>query len=531
MAIDRLRTRSWRPIVVWFNTDVPPEAIAPFEAREHAVARYNAQQLASTPDLASVGAVVFTQSDAGVENLKLLIKQYAPLLLNHGCTVIVRMAHSPKADASFRNMMHSNCLPFGNLIVGTAHATSQINQSTEGDTPLPHVRFYGLEATWESIANFIAIHPADVAPDTNVNIEPRDTFSEEKTLLLQRAFANYVEVHLKQLDTGRSGAKAYRANGRKRGFNIGWTQPHFVKIGLRSAITKEYFNYDERVDPYIPFHLTPNIQKEQCCLGAKYGLLLGDYVDGSESLEVSAKDNRAAHAIACLFERTLRGWYSMAYLDTRMFVDMDDYELKNENKFPAGRIDEAKKIGANLDIKVLGDLLKQFTSKRWLRAPVHNDLHAKNVLVRASDAIVIDFQQHNNGLILRDMACLEVSLLVDGFQNSPYEDRKDPAKFDGDKWRNNVEKLYFCDPTANHPDLHMDPKSHAHWFHLAVRQIRIQARPYELEPGQYAAALALELLIKSSRDNCGPFENYRRATAYYLAERLCTAFRSPTLDR
>lgn len=522
MTIDRLLARSTRNLVVWLGTPVPDEAKEAFEARDLSVDQCAVAQLESGPYLAGVGAVVFTQTGAEAaeaDALKGLIEAHAPRLLNYGCTVIAQIITTPKTDASLKAGMRRAQLPFGNLIVGNAPSTSQANQSTEGDPPLPHIRFYSNAVQWDAIANFIVNYPADAAPDEDVKIEPKAKFTDEQMLLLRRAFAGFAEVHLTKLDSGRSGAKALRANARKNGYNGGWTQPHFVKIGTRSAITKEYFNYDERVDPYIPFHLSPNIKKDQCCLGAKLGLLLGDYVDGSESLEACANENRAGHAIACLFDCTLRGWYRKAEPDDRVLSAMkEDFELKRD--FPKGRFETAKEIGAKHTIDTLEEHLKQCTSKPWLRGPTHGDLHATNVRVRATDAIVIDFQAHDNGLVLRDIARLEVSLLVDGFRRSAYEDPADQNPFDGQGWLKDVDQLYTCNPTANYPLHYEDPSSRAHWFHQCVRQVRLHARPFELGFDQYAAALGMELLLKSARDDAPPFENYRRAAAYVLAEKM-----------
>lgn len=519
MGIDRLLNRSARKMVVWAGTAIPVDAKAAFEARDLIVGQRTYEQLTSGSYLAGVGAVIFTQTDASADALKMLLETHVPRLLNYGCTVIARIVSDPIVEASFRSAMYRAHLPFGNLVVGTAPGTSDINQSTGGDAPLPHVRFYGAAVPWHTIANFIVSYPTDDGPDENVVIVSSSEFSEEQLLLLRRTFANYAEVHLTKLDSGRSGAKIFRANARKNGINGGWAQPHFVKIGLRPAITTEYFNYDECVDPYIPFHLSPNIQKERCCLGSKFGLLLGDYVDGSESLEACAKDNRAGQAIACLFDRTLRGWYKRATLDERTLSSMkEDFKLKWD--FPKGRFETAQEIGAKHDLNTLETHLQQYTSKRWLRGPTHGDLHATNVRVRATDAIVIDFQAYSDGLVLRDIARLEVSLLVDGFRRSTYENPTDKNQFDGKGWLKDVEQLYLCDPTVNYPIHYEDPSSPAHWFHLCVRQIRLHARPFELEPRQYAAALAMELLLKSARDNAPPFENYRRAAAYFLVERM-----------
>jgi hypothetical protein len=69
--------------------------------------------------------------------------------------------------------------------------------------------------------------------------------------------------------------------------------------------------------------------------------------------------------------------------------------------------------------------------------------------------------------------------------------------------------------------VHPEPKNSSAWFQACVRQIRLYAQQMQCRPGQYAAALALALLIKASKDKNAPEPKAtRRAAAYMLAARI-----------
>jgi len=516
MTIDRILVRG-RSKVAWLDTAVPEEAKAVFEKREHAVEQCTAAQLAEPAYLAGIGAVVLTGNPTDSVPLRRQLTDHARTLLAYDCRVIVITALDDATRKSLIATVGRLQLPNARLVSTDDKETFKGFQDPEGDPPLPHVRFYAPSTPWETIANFVAYHPAGKTPDPTVVIVPEDSFEEFDRLLLRRAFAGCAEVHLAPMEGGRSGANVYRAQARIDGFSGGWTQPYFVKTGKRKAIVKEFVNYEEKVDPYVPFHLGPNLLRDRCCLDAMRGVIVGDYVEESESLKQCASGGRAAQAIACLFDRTLRGWYRNSEPDNRLLMDI----VYLPKDYPEAVIKTAREIGAKFDSKAFTEHFARCTDKPWLSGPVHGDLHATNVRVRATEAIVIDFGAHRDDLVLRDIARLEVSLLVDGFEGAPYENMMDRAKYKGKDWLESVEKLYHVNPTANDPRPHEDPKSPSYWFHTCVRQIRLHARQFERGRAQYAAALALELLIKSSRDDeVLPFESYRRAAAFYLAEQL-----------
>lgn len=146
-----------------------------------------------------------------------------------------------------------------------------------------------------------------------------------------------------------------------------------------------------------------------------------------------------------------------------------------------------------------------------LVGPVHGDLHCGNVCVRATDAIVIDFLAHRSEPLLYDAACLEASLLVEGFAG---DERS------AEEWLSSIKALYERSPldgTLPHPN----PKNKSSWFYTSVHQIRRYARGWECGPKQYAGALAVAFLIKSTKARkAAGFEAARYAAAYVLAEQV-----------
>jgi hypothetical protein len=173
---------------------------------------------------------------------------------------------------------------------------------------------------------------------------------------------------------------------------------------------------------------------------------------------------------------------------------------------------KARELGAALDITALRGLFERCTSIPVLVGPIHGDLHSGNVRVRATDAIVIDFVQHRDYPLVYDAACLEASLLVEGFAN----DKREPQE-----WLESLKPLYETSPLEGAAVTQANPKNRSFWFHGTVHQIRRYARQWQIGPNQYAGVLALALLIKAVKTpNAPEREAYRRAGAYLIAEKI-----------
>jgi hypothetical protein len=283
-----------------------------------------------------------------------------------------------------------------------------------------------------------------------------------------------------------------------------------VKIGDRGKIFEEYWLYEEKVDPYVPFHLGPHLIRERCCLGATRGIIVGDYVEESESLRDCASQGRATTAIACLFDRTLQGWYRSARKKpTPISTGLLEWFPK---QISAKRLKRARSLGASLDLNALRSLFASCDSLPVTVGPIHGDLHATNILVRGPDAIIIDFESRDNFPLVFDAASLEASLLIEGFPS--------------DGPRQVEESLDSLVPLYEHPILGgslplANPRDPSYWFRTWVRQIRRYAREWECKEDQYAGALAIALLTKAAKDKDAPEpEASRRAAAYVLAEHV-----------
>lgn len=282
-------------------------------------------------------------------------------------------------------------------------------------------------------------------------------------------------------------------------------------MGPREPIFQEFENYADAVDGFVPFHLGPHLVFRRCCLGSTEGIIVGDWVEESENLADSARSGRAVSAIACLFDKTLSGWYRAAEKkDTSIAASL-------KNRFPrwlpTQRYERALALGATKSLAELRTLFKKCNARSILVGPSHGDLHVANVRVRAHDAIIIDFVAHRLAPILYDLASLEASLIVDGFSSVTLDDVP--------RWVHEIEELY---PAAKALDMAPAcplPK-HAHgWFFSLVRQIRLYAQRLEQSRGQYAAALSVALLVKAGKDKRAPEpEASRRAACYLLAERV-----------
>ena len=407
-----------------------------------------------------------------------------------------------------------NKLPVAGLSIFTPEELKVARLRPSSDQPLPHVRFFKVGTPWNLVANAIAATDQEAPPSAALDIAlPKDIrLDAAEELLLRRAFADCASIHLSSMDDeGKSGASVFRAYADLQEGLLGpWPQPYFVKIGPRGKVFQEYQNYLAVVDPYVPFHLGPRLIPERCHLGAAQGIIVGDFVERAESLRDCASRGRAVPAIAALFHSTLHGWYRFASekpIPLTQRLNVPDFTRVSR------RLRHARRLGST---KSASDLCQLFEQSKYLLpvlvGPIHGDLHAANILIRASDAILIDFCAHRVDMpVLFDIACLEASLLIDGFAS------------DGRKilpWLRSIAPLYdgalletAC-ATAH-------PKEPSAWFFSCVNQIRLFARDMQRNSGQYAAALAVALLRKASKD---PYlrgkDNFRRAAAYVLAEKL-----------
>jgi hypothetical protein len=298
------------------------------------------------------------------------------------------------------------------------------------------------------------------------------------------------------------------------GLEAKWPASYFVKLGDRRTIGREYFHYQAHALKYIPFYLAPRLTLDRCGLAGAKGVIVGDFVEQAEPLRDSACAGRSIHALGTLFSRTLAAWRHDARRDDDRSIGQVLAEfLPSELDVPDFRKAIAtREFGVTPDVPQIRQLLTRCGAKPVLIGTIHGDLNPSNVLVRLSDAILIDFEKLKEGRpLIYDAASVEAGLLVDGFA----ADRREPKD-----WIESIGSLYdshelFEWRTPCHP------KDGSSWFYDCVRQIRLQAKQLELETGQYAAALSIALIRKSCNDH--NFKDRRemlRAAAYVLGEKI-----------
>jgi Ternary complex associated domain 9 len=523
MTIDEGRTRD-RGAVAWFGSVVPKEARSEFVARQFHVDEQPCtdDQLVDPLFLSGLAAVIFTQDAQKPNQIVRDLQTHGQRLLDWDCRVVARTATNPSSGANIADLLGRVTVNQRQLPVAGLPAVEgkpvQLSQ-----TPYPHIHIFSQDIPWSVIADFVVEHPPDKPPYTTLRIvgPGKESITPDAEILIKRAFEDCVEVYLVSIDGGHSGVPVFRAYAElKDGQHGRWPLPYFVKLGERNKIYTEYWNYQNKVDPYIPFHLGPHLIPKRCHLGALEGIIVGDWVDESEALTGCANTGRAAAAISCLFDRTLYGWHREAEKKDMPIADTLGRYFPAASRFAETRLERAREFGATSTPDDLKERFQRCTSVPVLMGPIHGDLHAKNVHVRAIDAIVIDFLRHNEGPLVYDPACLEAGLLVEGFSNDSEFSDKDEKLLRANEWLASIEALYDHIPLSRAP-VHPQPKNPSAWFHACVRQIRLYAQQMQCEPCQYAAALALALLIKASKDRdvLEP-EASRRAGAYVLAERI-----------
>lgn len=461
--------------------------------------------------LAGLGAVVFIPQPDNPSLYFNAVRAYVRRLLDFDCRVFV-----VPDDIRSLPLVYNALLRIG---VAASNLPEEILQRFDWQKtfgrpdpvpPLPHVSIYPPGARWSEIAGFLLRNRAGAAPNDNLKIVFERRRGAEIALkpnprLLKRAFADCTEVHLTPLTQGKSGLCVYRAHPLKGTSHL---MPLFVKAGERRKILQEFRNYQIYVEPFLPFHLGPRLNYARCCLGGTHGLLVGDLIDASERLETTARGGRSGPAISCLFDRTLQAWYRTA--ENRSVSIADSLRRRLPFSVPDRRLAAARDLGARRKLAYLKKLFMRCKGKPVKFARIHGDLHVNNVMVRGHEALVLDFYAHNDGPMLLDVATMETSLLVEGFDDHPESFAR---------WLQSILPLYDT-PKIDMMPRHGDPRDINHWFHESARQLRHHALRLG-SPDQYAAVLALALLVKASKDvnKRGP-EDERRAAAYLFAERL-----------
>ncbi len=369
-----------------------------------------------------------------------------------------------------------------------------------------------------ALAEGMARHSAGPRPRMDLEIvvaDGREPVRKADEPLFQRAFHRCRQVTLVELAGGRSAARVFAAHMTVDGSDAGvWPQPAFVKLDRSDKVAREYANYRDYAERFIPFGLCPNIQG--LVQGAERSLLVGDFVDRSESIWDLARREVAAQAVTSLIDETLRGWRDQGYasdpVSGSLGAAMRTAGLWSPDLIEQCYVDKAWEDGIRATPKELWGMLCGMR-QTWRQAPVHGDLHGENVRVRNGQAILIDLASVTKGPLTADLAALETWL---AFELPP---GADDSRFGDDEWRFQIDRLY-SPSSFRHPPGPCAPAARLQWMANVVRQIRTMGIAAQSCPTEYQTAVAVQLLRRCRWSDGPAADRYRRGYGYRAATTL-----------
>jgi hypothetical protein len=529
-------------VKIGFFGHMPPSPdLLHFEIRKFSCDELTVEQLEKTETAADLVALIWTPKK--LDELPRHMRSIVPTLLDNDVRVYIRLLeeHEGRRSSLTRravvNALRERGIPTANLYPEEWRALPPNLQERQGSHFMPSVYiFEPADSSWPNIATIVCDHPAGPRPKLTLNFDPQslvDGFQgsseghEERVLLLERAFFDCSDLRLSFLPGGLSGASACKTYACLEAGQIG-AYPHlyFVKIGLRKKIIDEHDNYRSFILEYVPFHLGPRLRRERCNLGSTQGILVGDFVEGTESLIACARGGRCGHAISNLFDKTLAGWRKQARPDTARTLGehlATRWQIEGaELALPKPRADIVTRLGGSIDIPALKRIFETHSATSPLCAPAHGDMHATNVLVRHGDAIIIDFEKMERHYPLTyDPASLEGGLLVEGFVDDLK--RKNNKKAIARSMLVKLLKpLYEARTLVDRVEMLCSPGSPVEWYYDCVNQIRIRSWPAERDKGQYALTLALCLIRKgcNTHDKFSKEQDILRAISFFFGQRI-----------
>jgi len=463
--------------VLWVG---PPEDNAEFTHRRLSVESCDSSAVPARLPFAT--ALVFNVREANRGGLAADLRLFAGPALDHGLAVHV-IADS---DDTQRHVAY---------VLETFSLTERVVATTK---PSLHV-----------IAERIARH--DSGPSSNAALIFRgESLSVNAELLLRRAFCDCKHVIVSRLAGGiTSDVLSVHAVFRDS-LSGPRPLPFFAKVGARSSIEQEQQIYRQYVEHFVPFYLRPSLDYDRCVFGFENAVLVGNFVEYSESLSDVARRNIAQSSIHSLFDHALRGWRLQAKEVTNNLLSAMP-GFVNPDEIPESRLVQAREHGTVRSPHDLEALLKSAPAVSYLLAPYHGDLHADNVRVRGNDAILIDFQRVRTGPLLADHACLEISLAFNEYEGDS-----------NDGWTNLIDTL-FSDANFVHPPGPPLEPAPREWLWNAVRQIRTIALANRRSQTEYLQIVAISLLRFARlprRPTDTSIAEARKAYAYFIADRL-----------
>jgi hypothetical protein len=337
----------------------------------------------------------------------------------------------------------------------------------------------------------------------------------EETILLKRAFGDCSSVRLVKQPTG--SAKVFCAFASLLNSRVGPIPlPFFVKFDDSKNIDRELDNYRQCTALHVPFNQRPNLDPDRCLISHSTGVIVGNFVEQSESLLEVIDRGAGRDALHSLFEGALRGWRRQAFYDDARYVTEGNIlrhlrrscpsSYNPKRKCRLGKRQQA--VGSDTcGFEELEAMLEALPPTRYRYGMTHGDLHGNNVRVAGSDAILIDFASVDEGPLTVDPAALDVSLMMD------------TRLAQGDDWIRLADEIYG--PTAlRAPAIPPRPELPAADLLDALHYIRQTAFAVQFSAVEYPLVVALQLLRKSSYKGDDEEQERRRIHAFRLADRI-----------
>lgn len=145
--------------------------------------------------------------------------------------------------------------------------------------------------------------------ECTVVLEQGTDVSEQDKLLLRRAFSEYRQIRVRELEGGLSGARvwslhAVSVDGRT-------TNPFLVKADTGAAITSEINTMKNFVVDHVPFANHPGLVEDRCVSGTERRLLVSRFLERATRLDDYLSQGRPVETIAAgLFQGAMRRWRS-----------------------------------------------------------------------------------------------------------------------------------------------------------------------------------------------------------------------------
>jgi hypothetical protein len=368
-------------------------------------------------------------------------------------------------------------------------------------------------------------HSSIRAPNFKLRINSDITLDPAEDILIRRSFDDCVAITVRKMSQGFS-AKVVQVFA---DFGDGQTSrralPFLVKLDKSKDVEREVNNFHLYISHFVPFNLRPNLDRSRSFFregveSEQRGILVANYVDRAVSLLEAIERGGGPSALHCLFEDSLSRWLHDATkrcenlalaLSTR--VSLETLHQRQDV------LSLAKGLGSKLKPETLVGALMALPCDAYRSGMCHKDLHANNVLVRGTDAIVIDFPNCEHGPILTDLATLDVSIAFHSIQRN-----EDVASDELDAWIKFVSAIFSCQNICGMPPRREGYEVYAKQW-SCIRQIRRLALSEQVNPIEYGICLAFELLRRSMFVDHLQVGTAVAGHAYYLCEKLVTELR------